>query len=297
MKMAIKFTKVNGIKMRYKEIPNEGKEAMVLLHYGGATLAIWNSVIPYFKKDYHLLLADLRGHGFTEAPEKDYHPEVMAEDIAALMEKVGIRKAHIIGSSLGVDAALPLAAKYPEKVLSLSLDGGFYDMAGPYSRDQNLTEEQITKAKKELKDRILGNERTYYNSKEELIEARIKSWEKVIPISKPVREAIEDNVVEREDGKFTTNPTNETIWKYCEPLFDYFIMDYYKKINAPTLILPDEKEMESEIVRKNLEQIKELLDHVKVVVIPGSVHPDTSMIKTEEYTKTVLDFLKEIKGK
>jgi 2-succinyl-6-hydroxy-2,4-cyclohexadiene-1-carboxylate synthase len=292
--MTIEFAEVNGIKMRYKEIANKEREVMVLLHFGGASLASWNGVVPYFEKHYHLLIPDLRGHGLTEQPEKDYHVDTMAKDIAELMEQKGLKKAHIIGSSLGADVALALGANHQERVSSLSLDGGFYDMVGENSKDQIKTEEEIKKAKQKLKKNILSREKKYYKSKEELVEAQKTNWEKHFPWNEHIREAIVDDLVKTDKG-YTNAQTQETVWKYCEPLYDFFVMDYYKRIEVPVLIMPDEKEMESEIVKKNIETIKKILQYSKVVLIPGSVHAYTSMIKSKEFAETVLTFLKEIR--
>jgi pimeloyl-ACP methyl ester carboxylesterase len=64
---------------------------------------------------------DLRGAGETDKPEGTYSTELYADDIAAFMQTVGIPRAHVTGLSLGAATGMWLAAKYPDKVKSLSL--------------------------------------------------------------------------------------------------------------------------------------------------------------------------------
>ncbi|NHJ84303.1 MAG: alpha/beta fold hydrolase, partial [Asgard group archaeon] len=137
--METKKIKVNGITIRYLDIKNDDKDTIVFLHYGGSTLAVWNGVIPYFQNDYRIIAADLRGHGHSEKPETNYHIDDMAKDIFELMNALDVKQAHIIGSSLGADVAISITANYPEKVLSMILDGGFYDLVGPDSKAQTIS--------------------------------------------------------------------------------------------------------------------------------------------------------------
>jgi len=171
MKMDTKMTKVNGINIRYLDIPNEGKETIVLLPYGGALIGMWNGVIPYLKNDYRIVALDQRCHGFSDKPD-ECHIDDMANDLAALMDQLGIDKALIAGSSLGADTAISLAANYSEKVLAMVLDGGFYDIVGPDSKDQILTDEDIEKARSKLKEIILKNPVKLYDSREECLQTK-----------------------------------------------------------------------------------------------------------------------------
>jgi pimeloyl-ACP methyl ester carboxylesterase len=69
---------------------------------------------------------DLRGAGLTSKPEGDYTTELLADDVAAFMQAAGIERAHVTGLSLGGATAMWLAAKYPERVKSLSLHSAWH---------------------------------------------------------------------------------------------------------------------------------------------------------------------------
>ncbi|MFW9923664.1 MAG: alpha/beta fold hydrolase [Candidatus Thorarchaeota archaeon] len=293
--MTIAYTNVNGIKIRYQEIPNEGKEKMILLHYGGATLGIWNGIIPNFKDNYHIVAQDLRCHGFSDKPVDKCHIDDMAKDLYELTEKLNIEKAIIIGSSMGADVAISFAANYPAKVKCLILDGGLYDIVGPDSKDQILTEEGIEKARNQLKERILSRPRQYYETKEDYLTKNKIAWEKHFPWSEIIEKATLDEIVETKDGKYTTPQSPEEIWSYIDPLYDVRFIDYFKKITCPILWLPDEQEKDNEVVKRNLEKYAEKTKYHKIVTLEGSVHAYTCLLKPQEFSNEIKQFLKEIK--
>jgi len=67
-------------------------------------------VVPFFQDDYRLILVDLRGLGRSDKPAKGYHIDDMTGDIAAIMEKLGVKETHIVGSSMGAEVSLSMAA-------------------------------------------------------------------------------------------------------------------------------------------------------------------------------------------
>ena len=64
---------------------------------------------------------DLRGAGTTDKPAGPYSVEQLADDVAGLMEACGIDRAHVAGVSFGAAVGMWLAARYPQRVASLSL--------------------------------------------------------------------------------------------------------------------------------------------------------------------------------
>ena len=294
--MDTKMTKVNGINIRYFDIPNEGKETIVLLPYGGGLLGMWNGVIPHFKKDYRILTLDMRCHGFSDKP-KECHIDDMANDVVALMDHLGIEKAYILGSSLGADTAISIAANHPEKVIALVLDGGFYDLVGPDGKEQILTKEEIEKARSELKEIILKKQVKLYDSREECLESIKKSWkEEGVSWSEVLRIQAEDEIFETKDGKFRTTQEGKNTWNFIEPLYKVRFQEYFDKITCPVLWLPDEKEAPLEIVQRNLKNYAKNLTYHKIITIPGSVHAYTPLLEPDAFSKETLTFIEEVKG-
>jgi pimeloyl-ACP methyl ester carboxylesterase len=103
-----------------------GGEPLVLIPYLTADNACYAFQIPDYSKHFTCISVDLRGAGESDKPEGVYSTEMFADDVAALMRAIGLDAAHIFGVSLGAAAGIWLAAKYPERVKSLSLHSGWH---------------------------------------------------------------------------------------------------------------------------------------------------------------------------
>ena len=113
----------NGIDVYY-EVQGEG-EPLVLIPYLAADQACYAFQVAEYAKHFTCISVDLRGTGESDKPECVYSTELYADDIAAFMQAVGISSAHISGLSLGAATGMWLAAKYPDRVKSLSLHSGW----------------------------------------------------------------------------------------------------------------------------------------------------------------------------
>jgi 3-oxoadipate enol-lactonase len=109
----------NGIEINY-EVTGAG-EPLVLIPYLAADQACYAFQVAEYAKHFTCFTVDLRGAGLTSKPEGTYTTELLADDVAAFMQAAGIDRAHVSGLSLGAATGMWLAAKYPERVKSLSL--------------------------------------------------------------------------------------------------------------------------------------------------------------------------------
>ena len=96
-------------------------EALILIPYLAADYACYAFQVAEYAKHFTCFSIDLRGTGESDKPAGFYSTELFADDVAAFMQAVGIASAHISGLSLGAATGMWLAAKYPERVKSLSL--------------------------------------------------------------------------------------------------------------------------------------------------------------------------------
>jgi len=96
-------------------------EPLILIPYLAADHACYAFQLGEYAKSFTCISVDLRGTGETDKPEGTYTTEVLADDVAAFMQALKIEKAHIAGLSLGAAVGAWVAAKYPARVLSLSL--------------------------------------------------------------------------------------------------------------------------------------------------------------------------------
>jgi len=115
--------KANRITINYDQ---QGTgEPLILIPFLTADHACYAFQVAEYAKHFTCISLDLRGTGESEKPEGAYSTEVLADDVAAFMQALGIAKAHISGLSLGAAIGMWLAAKYPDSVLSLSLHSGW----------------------------------------------------------------------------------------------------------------------------------------------------------------------------
>jgi pimeloyl-ACP methyl ester carboxylesterase len=115
--------KANKITMNYDQ-QGTGRP-LILIPYLAADHACYAFQVAEYAKHFTCISLDLRGTGESDRPEGAYSTELLADDVAAFMQAAGIRKAHISGLSLGAAIGMWLAAKYPDKVQSLSLHSGW----------------------------------------------------------------------------------------------------------------------------------------------------------------------------
>jgi pimeloyl-ACP methyl ester carboxylesterase len=109
----------NGIDIYY-EAQGEG-EPIVLIPYLAADQACYAFQVAEYAKHFTCFSVDLRGAGLSGKPEGVYTTELLADDVAAFMQAVGIGQAHVFGLSLGAATGMWLAARHPERVKTLSL--------------------------------------------------------------------------------------------------------------------------------------------------------------------------------
>lgn len=116
------FIKVGDNTLHYLE---DGRgEAMILLHGWLCWGAYWKKIIPQVRNRYHLYVPDLLGHGISDKPlDKNcsYGTDAQADRILAFMDALSIRKAYLVGHSMGGEIAAKITLKAPERVKGLVL--------------------------------------------------------------------------------------------------------------------------------------------------------------------------------
>jgi len=118
--MQEEFVTVDNNRIRYLKA-GASKRNLVLIHGLGASAERWDLVMPTFAKNFTVYVPDLIGFGFSDKPITDYTTEFFSKFLASFLSELGIKKAIIIGSSLGGQIAAEFASSNPQIVDKLIL--------------------------------------------------------------------------------------------------------------------------------------------------------------------------------
>jgi pimeloyl-ACP methyl ester carboxylesterase len=116
-----KYAKIRGINMYY-ETYGKG-EPLLIIHGNGGSINNFLYQIPYFAKDYKVILADSRAQGKSVDAGDSLSYEMMADDLNALLESLHLDSCYVIGWSDGGINGLLLAMRHPDKVKKLAVTG------------------------------------------------------------------------------------------------------------------------------------------------------------------------------
>lgn len=95
--------------------------AVVLSNSLGSTHRMWDAQTAELEQHFTVVRYDTRGHGASPVPDGPYTIDDLADDVVALLDRLGIERAHIVGLSLGGMTAMRLAARNPERVARMVL--------------------------------------------------------------------------------------------------------------------------------------------------------------------------------
>ena len=114
---------INDINFYY-EIHGSG-DPIILLMGLGSNITSYKSIIDNLAKEYKVIALDNRGSGRSDMPDLPYSMDMMANDTLGLMDKLNIKKANILGTSMGGRIALALVLSAPNRIKKIVLVSTF----------------------------------------------------------------------------------------------------------------------------------------------------------------------------
>ena len=237
---------VNDTQLYYEIHGPEDKDVIVLSNGVLMSTASWALQVPTLSKYFRVLTYDCRGMWQSAHPSGPYTMRQHAEDLAALLDTLGIEKAHIAGISYGSEVSMTFALHYPEKTQSLIVaDGVSY--IGRLLRAQCDT--WIAAAEK--KDaKLLLQVTTPFNFSEDWI---IKN----------------EKLIESLEAKYEVLDF-EAFLELMKCFYNLNITDELENIQAPTLVIVAEGDLLK--TRSYSDLIAEKIPNAELVVVPGSGH-------------------------
>lgn len=134
---------VNDIELDYED---HGAGAVLLFLHGlGSTKKDWDAQVPFFSKTHRVITVDLRGHGNSTKPQDAYSVELMTEDVKQLLDQLNIKKATLVGFSMGGAVAFEMAAQHPDYLENLVIVN-----SGPDFNDMGKIGEELLENRTEF---------------------------------------------------------------------------------------------------------------------------------------------------
>src|ERR671914_432052 len=112
---------VNGLQLYYEE--HGTGHPLVLLHGGLHTIDLsFGPLIPLLAPSYRLIAVEMQGHGRTADIDREPTYDNLADDVAALLDHLGVERADVFGFSLGGLVGIELGLRHPDRVDRLAPD-------------------------------------------------------------------------------------------------------------------------------------------------------------------------------
>lgn len=115
----LQHVEINGHNTAYVDVG--AGPAMVLIHGLGADMSRFEKNIDALSRHHRVIALDLLGFGASDKPDIEYSVDVFVEQVAALLNRLGVERATFVGNSMGGWVSLAFAERYPEHTESLVL--------------------------------------------------------------------------------------------------------------------------------------------------------------------------------
>lgn len=261
--------KVNDINIYY-EIHGDGFP-LVMIRGLGSNINWWNPIfLDSMFKNFKTIIFDNRGAGRTDKPDIEYSIKGMADDAVGLMDVLSIKKAHILGFSMGGAIAQEIALNYPERINNLIL------CATSCGRDMALPPSpEVVEALLRLAEGKTPEEKAEQTIQLEFTEEFIRDY---------------PNIIERERQTILKNPIPDFSYqRQLNAIMRFSAGTRLKNVNKPTLIIQGKKDLL--VQPKNAEILAKLIPGSRVAFFDNSGHQIFSQ-ETEIVARTILEFLK-----
>jgi pimeloyl-ACP methyl ester carboxylesterase len=148
---------VNGISMYYEIHGDAAGTPLVLLHGGGSSIDVtYGRILPFLARHRRVIALDEQGHGRTTDRDAPVRFTSSADDVAALLERLEIQTADVMGFSNGASVALQVAIRHPAQVRKLIFASSMTKRSGAFPQFwQYIENATFADMPQELKDAFL----------------------------------------------------------------------------------------------------------------------------------------------
>jgi len=274
------FVKANGINICY-EILGEG-EPLLLIHGFGVTKEEWVGQFIPLSKYFKVIRFDNRNSGKSDHPIDKLTYRMLADDTKALMDTLGIDKAHIVGWSVGGMVAQEFAINYPQMLMKLVLINTFSHWPGDDTGIEMYKQGKIDKLNAVKEDPI----KAFYDSATPGFSRKFKKLLMENPKKKIHGLFSAEDLIEKDKS----NPISvQDIENFAYGLSQFNVLDRLSNIKNETLIIAGSHDRSMPVSVNKI--IHDNIPNSRFEVLEKAGH--TSPIeRAPEINKFIIDFLK-----
>jgi pimeloyl-ACP methyl ester carboxylesterase len=126
----------DGIAIAY-EVHGTGKPALVFVHGWSCDRSYWRNQLAHFARRHRVVALDLAGHGESGAGRREWTMSSFGRDVTAVVDRLHLSEAVLIGHSMGVDVIVEAAPQLPGRVRGLVLVDQYASLGQPRTREQS----------------------------------------------------------------------------------------------------------------------------------------------------------------
>lgn len=276
-----RFVMVDGARLHYQEFGDPAKQPILLIHGYTASVYVWKTTAPMLAAaGFHVIAIDLLGFGYSEKPSWfDYSIQSQARMISRFMNRLGIGRVTVVGSSYGGAVASTIALDYPERIEKLVLADA---VCNDDVKDHPVLRLVSVRGLGEVITPFLADSKLFlrYRMHGTLAKANhhMITDERIESIRRPLFAA---------DGHHSLLATSRN-WNACHIERDAHL------INHPTLIIWGEED--TVIPIRNGYKLHEEILNSRFVVLKGCGHVPQEE-KSEIFAELVSEFCRDKKGR
>ena len=247
----------------FHKVSGEG-DTVVLAHAIGMDHRMWSDLAPRLATAHRVVALDLRGHGRSPVPARPYALEDMADDVVALLDRLGVERAHWVGLSMGGMIGMAFMIDHPARVARVVLA----NTTSSYGPEGRAMWQARAKAVSEgglaaIKDMVMGR---YF--------------------SDDFRERHAD-VVRRTGERFLETPA-EGYLGCCDAIADLDFTNEIAHVHARTLVIAGERDAGTPPAMSRT--IADRIPGAQFAIIPEAAHL-SAVEKPAEFSRLVQGFL------
>lgn len=268
------YVHTNGIRIHYNRTGG-AKPPLLLLHGITDSGLCWTRVARALEDEYDVIMPDARGHGFSDGPKTGFSIEILAEDVAGLIQALQLQRPYILGHSMGALTASVLAARHPNIPRAILLEDPAWrtSIAAPPNNEADQKTKPNPWLQWLLPVRAMPREERIaaQRARSHWVDEELEPWA-------DSKDQFNLAIVEHNDIDIKLRVTS---WRDCVP-----------RISCPILLVTADPERGAVVTEQVAQEAARLWQHGEIIHIPDAGH-NIRRERFEPFMATINNFLRQ----